>query len=142
MPKQTKTTTIKEFTNPLVREIMDECEEALRPIAEKYGLTLDHKGRTYRRDALPVMFQLLITEKDEDGNKLSAAARDFQKYAIMFGLEADDLHREFVHQGDRFRITGVKPRSRKFPILGENVRTGKTYKFPVETVKAGLKRAA
>jgi hypothetical protein len=140
MPKQTKT--IKEFTNPLVRKIMDECEEALRPVAEKYGLTLDRKGSTYRRDALPVMFQLLVTEKDEDGNVLSAAAKDFQKFATMFGLKADDLHREFVHQGERFRITGVKPRSRKFPLLGENVRTGKTYKFPVETVKAGLKRAA
>lgn len=138
----TKTKPIKEFTNPIVRKLMDECEEALRPIAEKYGLTLDQKGRTYRRDALPVMFQLLVTEKDEDGNALSAMAKDFQNMAPLFGLEPDDLGKEFTRAGKTFRITGLKPRSRKYPVLAENVKTGKTYKFPAETVKEALKRAA
>lgn len=142
MTKTKKTKTIKKFDRTTVRKILAECEEALRPIAEEYGLTLDRKGRTYYADSLPVMYQFLVTEKDEDGNVLTAEAKDFQKYAPMHGLDADDLHREFVSGGDKFRITGFKPRSRKYPILGENVRTGKTYKFTLETVKAGLKRAA
>lgn len=138
----TKAKTIKKFDRASVRTILEECEEALRPIAEKHGLTLNRKGRTYYPDSLPVMYQFLVTEKDEDGNVLTAEAKEFQKRAVMYGLEPEDLHREFVNGGDTFRITGLKPRSRKYPILGENVRTGKTYKFPLETVKAGLKRAA
>ena len=137
-----KKTTIKEFTNPVVRKIMDECEEALRPIAEKYGLTLDRKGRTYRRDSLPVMFQLLVTEHDEDGNTLSAAAKEFTKLAPLFGLETGDLGKEFRNRNETFRISGLSPRSRKYPVLAENVKTGKTYKFAAETVKNALKRAA
>lgn len=133
---------IKKFDRASVRQILEECEEALRPIAEKYGLTLDRKGRTYRSDSLPVMYQFMVTEKDEDGNVLSAEAKDFVARAVLYGLEPEDLHREFKSRGNTYRITGLKPRSRKYPILGEDVRTGKTYKFPLETVKAGLKRAA
>jgi hypothetical protein len=137
-----KTTKISKFDRATVRQILAECEEALRPIAEKHGLTLDRKGRTYHHDALPVMYQFLVAEKDEDGNVLSAVAKDFVKMASLYGLSSDDLGREFKSGGDTFRVTGLKPRSRKYPILAENVKTGKTYKFPLETVKAGLKRAA
>jgi hypothetical protein len=135
-------TTIKQFDGRTVEAILKECRDALAPIAEKYGLTLDRKGRTYHRDSLPVMFQFLVKELDEDGNALTAAAKDFQTYAPLYGLKADDLGKEFTSRGETFRISGFAPKSRKYPILGENVRTGKTYKFPLETVKAGLKRAA
>jgi hypothetical protein len=138
----TTKTTIKQFDRRSVEKILDEARAALEPIAEKYGLTLDRKGRTYHRDSLPVMFQFLIKELDDDGNTLSAAAKDFQKYAPLYGLKATDLFKEFTSRGEKFRITGFKPKSRKYPVLGENVKTGKTYKFPLETVQAGLKRAA
>lgn len=135
-------TTIKQFDRPSVRKILEECRAALEPIAEKYGLALDRKGSTYRPDALPVMLQFLIKETDEDGNVMSAAAKDFQKYAAMFDLDPSDLGREFTSRGETYRITGLKTKSRKYPILGEHVRTGTTYKFPVETVKYGLKKVA
>jgi len=140
MPKKTKPVT--KFGQANVREILEECQKALAPIAEKYGLTLDRKGRTYQHDALPVMFQLLIKETTEDGTVLTAAGKDFQKYAALYGLKAEDFGREFRHQGETFRISGFKPKSRKYPVLADNVKTGKTFKFMVETVEAGLKRAA
>lgn len=137
-----KTQTLKQFDGTSVAKITAEVRAALEPIAEKYGLVLDRKGSTYRRDALPVMLQFLIKTTDADGNVLTVAAKDFQRYALMFGLQADDLGREFEAQGESFRITGLKPKSRKYPVLGENVRTGKTFKFPVAAVKFGLKKAS
>lgn len=135
-------TTIKQFDGTSVRKIMDEVRDALEPIAEKYGLVLDRKGSTYRRDALPVMLQFLIKVTDTDGNVLTAEAKAFQRYAVMFGLKAEDLGREFKNRGETFRITGLKPKSPKFPVLAENVRSGKTFKFPEAVVLAGLQKAA
>jgi hypothetical protein len=135
-------TTIKQFDGTSVRKIMDEAREALEPIAEKYGLVLSRKGSTYHRDSLPVMLQFLIKQTDTDGNILTAEAKDFQKYAVMFGLKPEDLGREFVSRGETFRITGLKPKSPKFPVLAENVRSGKSFKFPEAVVLAGLKKAA
>jgi len=133
---------IKEFTPANVRDRMSEIEEALEPIAEKHGLTLDQKGRTFYRDSLPVMFQLLVKQEDEDGNALDAKAIEFQKRACLVGLQPSDLHREFQHINDVYRITGLNSRAKKYPILAECVRTGKVYKFRAEMVKFALKRSA
>lgn len=137
-----KTKPVTKFTPSNVRMILEECREALEPIAEKHSLVLDNKGRTYYRDSLPVLFQFLVKEEDEDGNALKAEAKDFLKVGRMFGFEPGDLGKEFQTRGETFRITGLKPRSRKYPVLAENVRTGKSYKFPADVVKAALERAA
>jgi len=133
--------TIKTFDSTSVRVIMDECETALKAIAEKHGLTLDRKGRTYRRDSLPVMFQFLTEELDANGNAMDSRAKDFIKYASLYGLSEGDFLAEFRSNGETFRICGFKPRARKYPVLAENVRTGKTFKFPAERVKRLLAEA-
>jgi len=133
---------VKEFTRANCRTLMDEVEAALKPIAEKHGLTLDRKGKSFYRDKLPVMFQFLVTEKDEDGNAFDAAALEFKKNAFRVGLKPEDMGREFTSRGETFRITGLSLRRRKFPVSAENVRTGKGYKFPAEDVKMRLERAA
>jgi hypothetical protein len=133
------TTTV--FNGRNVRSILDECEAALKPIAEKHGLTLDRKGRTYRPDALPVMFQFLIKQLDANGNEMDSRAKDFIKYAASYGLKESDFLAEFHSNGEVFRIVGFKPKARKYPVLAEKVRDGKTYKFPAERVKLLLAQA-
>ncbi len=133
---------IKEFNRSNCRELMAEVEEALKPIAEKHGLTLDWKGRTFYRDQMPVMFQFLVTKQDEDGNALDAKAQAFKRSAVRVGLEPDDLGKEFVSNGEKFRITGLNLRAKRYPVLAERVRDGKKYKFGADMVKFGLQRAA
>ena len=133
--------TIKTFESQNVRTIMDECEEALTAIAVKHGLTLDRKGRTYRRDSLPVMFQFLIKELDTNGNAMDSKAKDFMKHAGLYGLSEKDFLAVFRSNGELFRVTGFKPRARKYPVLAESVLTGKTYKFSAERVKTALASA-
>lgn len=132
---------ITKFTPANVRDLMSEIEEALEPIAEKHGLTLDRKGRTFYRDSLPVMFQLLVKQEDEDGNAMDSKAKDFVRCARNYGLSADDYHAEFQSNGRTFRITGLNTRARGYPVLAEDVRNGKTYKFPAGRVKEALARA-
>jgi len=133
---------ITSFDTRLARVIIDECRDALAPIAEKYGLTLDRKGSNYRPDALPVMLQFLIKEVDSSGVTVDARGKDFKRYAMAFGLKPSDLGREFSTFQGTYRICGLKPRSDKYPVLAEDVRTGKTYKFPPEVVKASLAKGA
>ena len=33
----------------------------------------------------------------------------------------------------------IKPKARKYPVLGSHIHTGKTYKFRLDAVKDGLK---
>lgn len=130
--------TIKQFDAATASAILEECRAALQPIADKYGLTLDRKGRTYRPEALPVMFQFLTTELDARGNAMSVAAKDFQRLAAFYGLTPEHLGRMFDQHGERFKIVGLSAQSPKYPILASNVRTGKTFKFPPSVVLVGL----
>lgn len=137
-----KTKAVTKFGQANVKAILEECRVALEPVAEKHGLTLDRKGRTYAGDALPVMFQLLVKQLGADGQEMTTDGKAFVRYASEFGLDPADLGKRFTDRRGMFRITGLLPRSYKYPVLAVNLETGKTLKFPAETVKAGLKRAA
>lgn len=133
-----KTPKVTEFTRALLRDINEEAMELLRPLAEKYGLVLDHKRCSATREAMPVMLQFLVRKEDADGNALNARASDFQKLAQYYGLDASDLHREFSCHGSKFRITGINRKAKKTPILAERLDNGKSYRFDSYTVKALL----
>jgi len=133
---------ITEFTRANVRELMAEVKKALEPVAERYGLTLDRKGRSFYRDKVPVMFELLVTKEDENGVALDGKAQEFKRHASLMGMKASDLGREFTYAGKVYRITGMNRRAKKYPILAEDVRQGKSYKFPADFVREALKSAA
>ena len=137
-----KTKPVTKFGRANVRAILEECRKALEPIAERHGLTLDRNGKTYQLDALPVMFQLLVKEIGADGQEMTTDGKAFVRHAAQFDLKPEDLGTEFTDTRGTFRIIGLLPKSWKFPILVEDVQTGKKLKFPSERVGAGLKRAA
>ncbi len=69
---------------------------------------------------------------------LSKEASDLKFLATSYGLPANILGRKIKTQGRTFEIVGCKPRAHKLPILGRDISTNKTFKFPVATVSASL----
>ncbi len=136
------TTKIKEFTRANVRTLMDEVHEALAPIAEKHGLVLDRKGKTFYADKVPVMFQMLVRVEDSDGKVLDSKAQQFKASASLVGLKAEDLGKTFVIRGASYEVSGLNLRAHKFPVLATSTATGKTYKFPADTVARGITQGA
>lgn len=130
--------TITEFDVEMVKQIMAECRDALGPIAEKYGLKLENKGRTFHPDSLPVLLQFSVKQTSENGEVLDLDAQAFLKYCQDFGFEKDDLGKEFNHRGDTFKIAGLQPRRPKFSLVAKNVRTGKIACFPSDWVVGAI----
>lgn len=73
-----------------------------------------------------------------DGTKVTVAESDWHAMCGLFGFEKDDLNREFVSQGRTFRISGLKPTNRKYPVIAKCVSTGSSYKFAPETVLVSI----
>jgi hypothetical protein len=65
-------------------------------------------------------------------------ASDWMRYATGFGLPADALGGTFTSNGRTFRITGLNLRARRMPVLACEVRSGKAYKFAIESVLRAL----
>ena len=115
-----------------------EIEEAVQSVAKKHGIQIK-RGRGVYGGANATL-KLEIATMGTGGQVQTREAEDFKLYAKLYGMEADDLGKEFTDfDGEVYKITGFKPRSRKYPVLVERC-DGKGFKMPVARVKAGLSR--
>jgi len=117
------------------QSILDEAKDKIEALGVSASL-----GRASYSNS-DCTFKLEFADIGENGVVQTREVSDFQSNATYYDLKAEDLGKEFCLNGSRFKITGCKPRSRKYPILGTDARTGKIYKFSPTTVKIGLDMA-
>jgi hypothetical protein len=113
----------------------DKIMDALKTIEDELGVTFTRGNGRFDSDS--ISFKITAMDRGENGEVQTPEAKDFVYYAVSFGLKADDLGRTFRQGGETFTITGMKPRSRKYPVLATSA-SGKTYKFGADSVKAML----
>lgn len=129
---------IKKFDRPTLKAIRGDMDAALMAVAEKYGITLEVGNVSFADTNFRAKLEARIQFGD---GELTVAAQDFVNLARSYGFQPEDLGREFSSNGKRFKITGMKPGSSKYPVLGNCVLTGRGYKFPVDRVKRNLEVA-
>lgn len=129
-----------EITRATAIAIQSEIKDALAPILAKYGLAVTKQKAKFDAGSFSVSISTALTAA-EDGalfNPNAPECKAYVMYAEMEGLPADGLGSTFIFRGVRHTILGYNPRAPKFAILAKSERDGKTYRFPVATVKAGL----
>ena len=94
-------------------------------------------------DGLIMNIKLEVTSPDADGRIVSKMETNFKKYAEIYGLQKDDLHRPMQHPstGDVYLVCGINPKAKKYPILCKKIQTGVVYKFSETMVKHNLMSA-
>ncbi|GHC46522.1 SprT-like domain-containing protein [Roseibacillus persicicus] len=102
----------------------------LGPLAEECGLTLSAGKSQYSSTEATV--GICVSLEPADG--LDPEERLFREYAPLFGLTEHDYRRNFHSNGEPFQLVGLKPRNRKYPLIGENAK-GTRYKFPLEVLR-------
>ena len=122
--------------------LLDEAEEALGHIAMKHGIIVSRKHCTYSKTEIPVAFKFVVPERTEDGEAIDLKETEFRKYAARFGLQPDDYGKLFKTYTGAYRVCGIKPRGRKFNVLGKETTSGKIFKFAARQVKDALDTAA
>jgi hypothetical protein len=128
---------ITSFDRTNLRALAADIDAALKTVADKYGISLKERGCSFM--ANNATFKIEGAVIGSDGNTMTAERQDFIRYAEMYDLKTTDLGRLFTFNGEGYTITGLKSRSNKAPILAKSEKNGKSYKFPVALVKAGLK---
>ena len=98
------------------------------------GITVEAAGGRYLDPEVTMILRLSST--DSAGN--SQAALAFKKHAAAYGLAADHLGATFMHEGNRYQITGLATRRRKYPIETRCIagsHKGRPWFFTAEIVK-------
>ena len=117
-----------------VNTISDEALKALEAVAAKHGLALKRESGRFEPSAGTFTAKFTFVCKTETG-----VPSDFTRNAPLYGLKASDWGREFRTFRGTYTICGIKPRARKYPILGKCTATGQTYKFPKSVVQLSFK---
>ena len=121
---------VTSFNRQNIRQINSELEAALKQVAEKYGLEVKLGNTRFSVDNFTTKVQ--VATVGEGGITMSKEATDFNRYKTILGINME-LGQEFQRSGKTFTIVGLKPRSKKYPILAK-CSDGKTYKLPVDLV--------
>lgn len=130
---------IKELDRPTVKYVKKRLETAVTPLAEELGVAIDFGSCTFNTSNCKL--QLKVSVLDPDGKAMTEESESFRTNAKLFGLEPDDLGREFTFRGQSYTICGLKPKSRKYPVIARS-DNGKDYKFACRTVLSALGREA
>lgn len=136
--KKEREMAIQRFDRKNVEEVLDACKEALELVAEEYGVLLQRKHCTYQYNEVPIAFKLIIPERAEDGEAIDPKETEFRKYAGRFGLDPNFYGETFKTYSGSFEVCGIKPKSRKYPVLGKNLINGKVFKFQAQVVLDGI----
>lgn len=123
------------FNGQVARQFRQDFAEHMRSFEEEHGVRVNIGNITYQQNEIRTKLTVRSNAVSDD----AIAEKDFKRNAFYFGLNADDFGKSFKSRGETFTICGIKPRSRKYPILAKNAR-GKTYKFGHMYVQGAIKR--
>lgn len=131
----TKTDRITRFDRTTCRLVRERIDAALADLGAELGLDISAGSGSF--DAGFYRVKVTCAVKHDDGTVETPEATAFKRLATLYGLKADDLGREFTSRGKTFKVTGLKTRAKKYPVLATDSE-GKTYKFPAARVASLL----
>jgi hypothetical protein len=129
---------ITKFDLPSLRLISADIETALKPIAEKYGITFTYKGARFT--ASNATFKVEGITIGTDGVTVSKERQDFLQYHSLFNLPKEVLDQEVNFAGDVYLITGLNTRSQKYPVTAKRVSDGREFKLGADGVRNSWER--
>ena len=121
-----------EFNNQSIHGVMGAAEEALKAVGEKYGVSFRFAGVSMTSDHASMKLECSVLRK---AGSLSREAEDFLHYCKMYGMEKEWLNKVFLSRNKEHRLIGLMPNRPKYPILVEEVRSGKKLLMTADGVK-------
>jgi hypothetical protein len=123
---------INSFDRSTVVLIANDIQSALAKVANQYGVNIKVGNASFS----PTNFTTKITVStiSKDGTVMGKEASDFDRYAFMFGITDYKVGDEFEFRDETYKIVGMLPRSKKYPVLAKSVSSGKTFKFPASVL--------
>ena len=119
------------ITKDLLKKMRPEIDEALKVVAQKYGMTVHVGNIKFSSDNFVVKTDFKVIQKASDGSVIDPRKIEFEKNAILFGFKPSDFGKEVVIQGEKFQLTGLKLGASKRPCVITRVSDGKNFVCPV-----------
>ena len=129
---------ITRINRQVCRRLADVMETTLNEM-EIEGIAIKVGNATFCSDNATFKIEVAVKSDDgDDGVVKTREASDWPIYASGYGLPRDGIGKVISISGEKLEIVGIKPKSKKFPILCKRLSDGKIYKYPVRVIKEAL----
>jgi len=127
---------MKIFSSQTLPDLRRDIQVAIDVVAIKHDIHLKVANAVYNPNNATIKIKASV--KDESGNVIKKTEEDFKEYADNYDLNKADFGKTIEIYDGLFRITGLKIKASKRPIIITEVSTGKEYVTSVREVKLAL----
>ena len=133
MYKENKKERINMESNIDLKGARVDINAALAEIGKKYGFTASIGNISFNDAGFHSTIQARVNDV---GNGKSGAQLEYEAMSGKFGLAPDSFGKWISSNGDMYQIVGLRPRARKYPVLGRNANGEEVCFMAGATVKA------
>lgn len=123
---------ITTFSRSDVRSINEEMEAAVQAVAKRYGLKIEVGNTRFSSTEINTKLKVSVVNT-KTGVGMTKEAKAYELIAPQKGIRVK-LGEEIPIRGKRFIVKGWNTRSPKYPIVAEEVGSGKTYKMSANSL--------
>lgn len=125
------------FNSASCKDVGEMVSQTLENLGKELGIKFNYKGGSFS----PTSFTFKIKADLINAAGVNESQRQqFEQFAAMFGMLPEDYGKTVQIKRSIFKIVGIAPNSWKYPILVENIVSGKGWKYPASTIQLLLGR--
>jgi hypothetical protein len=121
------------ITKEKILNIQEKIKKALKKIEEEENVSINFESIRYTKFKYSSKMNVISKEKTKDGETLDKKMNE--DISKRYGFTQNIVGMVFISSDKKMKITSFKTRNRKYPIIAEDIDSGKSYKYPVEMVK-------
>ena len=108
------------ITKQLLKDLRVDIDEALKPIAQKYGIEIQSGSGVY--GGVEGHLKILFKTTNEEGDDQRAI--DYKRFASLYNLKEEWLGKTMKYGSDSYTIMGLDTNKRKNVLVVKRVRDG------------------
>ena len=120
------------ITREKVLQVQNKIKEAIAQIEKEENVKIDFGSLSFNPQKYSTSMTVSTLEKSERVESV------LERTCRAIGFTQNVIGMTFDFRGDKYEITDIKTKNRKYPVIATEIRTKKGYKFAVETIRKAL----
>jgi hypothetical protein len=120
------------ITREKILQIQNKIKEAIAQIEKDENVKIDFGTLSFNPQKYSTSMTVSTLEKSERVESV------LERTCRSIGFTQNVIGMGFDFRGDKYEITDIKTKNRKYPVIAVETRTKKSYKFSVDTIKKTL----
>ena len=117
------------ITREKVLQVQNKIKEAIAQIEKDENVKIDFGSLSFNPQRYSTSMTVSTLEKSEKVESV------LERTGRSIGFTQNVIGMSFDFRGDKYEITDIKTKNRKYPVIATETRTKKSYKFSIDTIK-------